>query len=179
MRSSFSICRQILLGVLILVQPGNLRGASGRVVINEVMYHPPDDLDTLQFIELFNASESAANLSDWSFGKGVKFTFTSGTTLAPGAFLVVCRKRTDFAERYGAGVPVVGDFEGKLSHGGERLELLDAQKRIVDAVTYSDHAPWPLSADGGSASLERICPQASADASNWAPSRLPSVVRRI
>src|SRR6185503_14230949 len=127
MRSSFSICRQILLGVLILVQASSLRGASG-VAINEVMYHPPDDLDTLQFIELFNASESAADLSGWSFSKGIKFTFTSGTKLAPGAFLVVCRKRTDFAERYGAGVPVVGDFEGKLGHGGERLELLDAQK---------------------------------------------------
>jgi len=178
MRSSFSICRPILLGLLLgFIQAGSLCGASGGVVINEVMYHPPDDLDTLQFIELFNASESAADLSGWSFSKGIKFTFTSGTKLIPGAFLVVCRKRADFAERYGAGVPVVGDFEGKLSHGGERLELLDAQKRIVDAVTYSDHVPWPMAADGGSASLERICPQAGAEASNWAPSRLPAVVR--
>jgi len=166
----------MLLGILIALVP--LHAASGGVVINEVMYHPPDDLDNLQFIELFNSSESAADLSGWSFSKGVKFTFSSGTKLAPGAFLVVCRKRADFAERYGGGVPIAGEFEGKLSHGGERLELLDGQKRIVDAMAYSDHAPWPLSADGGSASLERICPQAAgAEASNWAPSRLPAVVR--
>src|SRR5207247_7431394 len=99
---------------------GGLRGAGAGVVINEIMYHPPDDLDTLQFIELFNAGESDADLSGWTFDKGVKFTFAAGTKLAPGAFLVVCRKRADFAERYGASIPAVGDFEGRLRHGGER-----------------------------------------------------------
>ena len=114
MRASCSISRPILLGVLIvLFQARSLCGADGRVVINEVMYHPPDDLDNLQFIELFNAGESAADLSGWSFGQGVKFTFASGTKLAPGAFLVVCRKRADFAERYGAGCARRGRIRGQ------------------------------------------------------------------
>ncbi len=174
------ICRPILLvALLALIAIGGLRGAigNGRVVINEVMYHPPDDQDALQFIELFNAGEAEADLAGWSFSKGVTYAFAAGTKLAPGAFLVLCRDRAGFAGRYGAGIRAVGDFEGKLSHGGERLELVDAQQRTVDAMTYSDHSPWPLAADGGSASLERICPHAGAAASNWAPSRLPTVVR--
>jgi spore coat protein H len=178
MRPLISICRLMLRVVALeLILAGGPRGTLAGVVINEVMYHPPNDRDTLQFIELFNAGESETDLSGWSFSRGIKFAFAPGTKLAPGAFVVVCRRRADFAERYGAGVPVVGDFEGKLSHGGERLELIDAQKRIVDAVAYSDQSPWPMAADGGSASLERICPQADSGASNWAPSRLPGAVR--
>jgi len=167
----------LLVVVWLVLLAGMLRTAAAGVVINEVMYHPPDDLDTLQFIELFNAGESEADLSGWSFNKGVKFSIPAGTKLAAGGFLVVCRNRADFAERYGEQIRAVGDWEGKLSHGGERLELVDAQKRLVDAMTFSDHAPWPLAADGGSASLERICPLAGPEAANWAASRLPEVVR--
>jgi len=168
---------QTVFFVLLLIFLGTGRGAGAGVVINEVMYHPPDDLDLLQFIELFNASETEADLSGWAFSKGIKFTFTPGTKLAPGGFLVVCRKGADFKEHYGDEIRVVGDWEGKLSHGGERVELVDAKNRVVDAVTFADHAPWPLAPDGSSASLERICPAAGADAANWASSRLPGVTR--
>jgi len=163
-------------GVL-LAGAGPMLGAQPQVIINEVMYHPPDDLDTLQFIELLNAGESEADLSGWSFSKGIKFTFPAGTKLGAGSFLVLCRHRADFAERYGEGITTFGNWEGRLSHGGERLELLDAQKRVVDTVAFSDHAPWPVAPDGSSASLERICPLAGTDVANWAPSRLPSVLR--
>jgi hypothetical protein len=147
------------------------------VVLNEIMYHPPDDLDGLQFVELFNAGGSEADISGWSFSKGITFVFAPGTKLSPGAFTVVCRNRADFVERYGAGVPLAGEFSGKLSHGGERLELVDQRKQVVEAVAYSDHAPWPIAPDGASASLERICPQARPEASNWEPSRLPTLKR--
>ena len=48
-----------------------------QVVINEIMYHPPGDLENLQYIELFNASNEktvgwttkcaggAAEISQW------------------------------------------------------------------------------------------------------------------
>src|SRR5262245_28774037 len=81
-----------------------------RVVINEVMYHPPDDLDAVQFIELLNAGEAEVDVSGWSFNKGIKFTFPAGTKLGAGGFLVVCRNRAEFAERYGEGITTLGDW---------------------------------------------------------------------
>ena len=43
---------------------------------------------------------------------------------------------------------------------------------------YKDRSPWPVSADGYSASLERICPAAPGDVpENWAASPLPSSSR--
>ena len=147
-----------------------------QVVINEVMYHPPGDLENLQFIELFNAGKSEGDLSGWSFSKGVKFVFPKNTKLAPGGYLVICRNRAAFVERYGKDVPLAGEFVGRLSHNGERLELSNADKKVIDPVKYADAAPWPVAADGHSSSLERICPFASGDdASNWAASNLPDI----
>ena len=145
--------------------------APAAVVINEIMYHPADDMETLQYVELFNPGETEADLTGWSFSKGVTFQFPAGTKLPARGFLVIARKRADFNKAYSSALPVVGDFQGTLSHGGERIELIDSASRVVDAVTYSDHAPWPLAPDGESASLERISPMGSSGAENWAPSQ--------
>jgi hypothetical protein len=142
-----------------------------RVVLNEVMYHPPDDRDDLQYVELFNPGESAVNLAGWSFTKGLAFVFPRGTELSAGGYLVVGRELGAFRAHYGAQVNVAGAFSGKLSHQGERLELADATGRVVDTVKFEDRAPWPLGADGYGSSLERICPvSASEDPANWTAS---------
>lgn len=160
---------------LVLSFVSSAQGAG--VVINEIMYHPPQDKEGLQFVELFNAGATEADLSGWALRKGVQFAFPKGSRIAPGGFVVVCRERGEFVERYGTSVKVAGQFEGRLSQGGEKLELADASGTVVDWVRYSDRAPWPMSADGGSTSLERICPAApGANPANWAPSKLPKIV---
>src|SRR5262245_22025299 len=146
------------------------------IVINEVMYHPPNDLENLQYVELFNRGYTAVDLSNWSFTKGIKFTFPPKTQIAPGAYAVVCRSVADFTTKYGKLPDIFGNFSGKLSHAGDRIELADAKQNVIDWVKYSDTAPWPIGADGYSASLERIFPHAPGQgAENWPPSRLPAV----
>jgi len=61
-----------------------------------------------------------------------------------------------------------------LQRGREKIELNDAAGNVVDVARYKDRAPWPVSADGYSASLERIAPSSGGDfADNWAASPLP------
>ena len=164
-----------LTSISLFLAANGVHGAS--VVINEIMYHPADDQETLQYVELFNAGETEADLAGWNFSKGITFTFATGTKLAPRAFLVVARKRADFSKAYGSRIPVAGDFQGTLSHNGERLELMDGESRVMDTVTYADKAPWPMAPDGESASLERICPTAGSGPENWAPSRFSPAPR--
>lgn len=145
--------------------------SNARVVINEILYHAPDDLEDLEYVELHNTGDQAVNLGRWKFTKGLKFEFPVGTRIEAGGFLVLCRNRDRFRQFYDA--PVAGEFASKLSNNGERLELSDARGRIADAVKYQDKAPWPLGADGLSGSLERICPDAGGDNPvNWASSPL-------
>ena len=145
------------------------------VVINELMYHPPEDSDQLQFIELFNPSDREIDLSGCYFDKGVKLKLAEGTKLSAGAYLVVCKNRRAFVDTYGA-MPTVGDFKGRLSHNGERVRLVGAGGETIDEVSYKDGGGWPRGPDGYSASLERISPRFPAGSSNqWASSKMPSV----
>lgn len=166
--------RWMMATVLALALAPAVVAANADVVINEIMYHPPLDMEPLQYVELFNRGSSEADLSGWSFTKGVQFEFPAGTRLAAGAFLIVCRNKPAFQKQYGADIPVAGEFSGKLSHRGEKLELADARAAVVDAVHYADQEPWPTGADGCSASLERICPFVSGSGpENWEASTMP------
>lgn len=143
------------------------------VVLNEIMYHPPDGADNLQFIELHNPGSNRVDLSGWSVRQGLELVFPRQTMLPPGAYAVLCRDLVAFKASYGDKLNVAGVFAGKLNRKGRRLELADARGRVVDAVEYGDRAPWPLGADGYGASLERICPAAPGDdPANWTSSHV-------
>lgn len=162
------------LGVLLLAVAGEAAGAG--VVINEIQYHPPDDRDDLQWVELLNTGAEAVDLRGWSLAKGCRFSFTNEYRLAAGELVVIARDRGAFVTQYGSEAAVLGDFAGRLSHSGEAIELRAADGRLVDTVRYQDEEPWPRSADGMGASLERIVATVSGDAAeNWAPSPLPAL----
>jgi hypothetical protein len=161
--------------VLCCLLPTPTRAADTDVVINEVMYHAPLDLDELQYVELFNRGTAAVDLSRWAFTKGIKFTFPDKTRLAAGGYLVVCRNAQMVLANYGREVPAIGNFSGQLSHHGEKIELCNSAGSVVDTLKYKDHESWPTGPDGHSASLERISPSASGDdPANWAGSIMPA-----
>ena len=148
-----------------------------RVVINEIFYHAPDDIEGLAYIELHNTGEDSVELGGWTFTRGIKFKFPAGTEIDAGGFVVICRNEARMQRFFG--VKAAGVFESNLSAKGERIELSDARGRKVDAVKYSDEAPWPLGADGLSGSLERITPEGGSDnPANWASSPLSADRRK-
>jgi len=156
-----------LLGLALLGLP-----LQAQVIINEVFYNAPDDIDDLQWIELYNCAEQTADVSGWTVDDGKVYTFPPGTSLGAKGYLVLALDTKRFREFYGADAQ--GPLKRALKRGGERLHLKDAQGKIIDIARYKDRSPWPVSADGYSASLERICPTASGDtAENWAASPLP------
>src|ERR1700676_2796101 len=55
--------------------------ARADVVINEIFYHAPDDLDDLQFIELHNTGAKAVNVAGWRPPRGVKHAFPANATI--------------------------------------------------------------------------------------------------
>ena len=49
-----------------------VQAASAKVVINEIFYHAPGELEDLHYVELLNDSDSATDLGGWSLGKGIE-----------------------------------------------------------------------------------------------------------
>ena len=145
--------------------------AATPVVINEIQYHPANDDDRLQYIELHNHGATEVDLSGWKL-RGVKFDFPQNTKIAPSGFLVVARDISRFRSIHGAAFPSIGNLGGRIKRGGEKLELVDSKDQIVESLTFSDDPPWPLAPDGYASTLERICPAGPAtDPQNWAPSK--------
>lgn len=153
----------LVLGVL------HVRG--GGVVINEIMYHAPGDLDALQYVEVLNSGSAEADLAGWRFNKGITYTFPTGTRLSPGRALVLASDAALFVNAYR--FQPFGVFHGVLKKKGEAVELVDGSGKRVDRVRFASSEPWPRSPDGFSSSLERISPDVSGEIpANWESSRL-------
>lgn len=170
MHTQLSSVLYSLIVLLTAVSVGSSQ-ASADVVINEIFYNSPDDLNDLEYVELVNSGEKEVDVSNWRLSGEIKFKFPSGTILKPGQFVVIAKDPKLLREFYQ--IEALGEFKKSLSNSGGELSLRSDDGKIVEVVTYRDKAPWPLSADGYSASIERISTAGSAsNPANWAPSRL-------
>jgi len=146
------------------------------------------------------------NPGNWTIADQVKFVSASHTevvdnptldswytangpaTIAPGGYVVIVSNRDAFDARYdiaGNSIPVVGQYTGNLSNGGEKVKLMRRGNPEpapsyfipyyrVDYANYTDHMPWPSSPDGSGPSLNRIDPATpypyGNDPASWASS---------
>ncbi|MBM97937.1 MAG: hypothetical protein CMJ77_02335 [Planctomycetaceae bacterium] len=116
--------------------------------------------DDFEFIELRNIGQGTVNLLQARMTDGVDFTFPA-YELAAGEFGLIVRDAEAFAIRYGDDLPVIGEYEGRLSNGGESIILIDGKGNVVLDFEYDDSQQWPQSADGIGASLVLNAPLAT------------------
>lgn len=107
------------------------------VVINEIMASnqttAKDEKGQYEdWIELYNGSSESVDLSGWflsdDLSKPDKWAFEAGTSIPANGYLIV------WADEDGAQGPLHANF--KLSASGESLMLLNAEKRLVDTVSF-------------------------------------------
>jgi Concanavalin A-like lectin/glucanases superfamily/Lamin Tail Domain/CotH kinase protein/Bacterial TSP3 repeat len=145
-------------------------GADGTITFNEIMFHSAGDDATEEWIELHSLMTVDMDLTGWSISGGIDFQFPPQTLVHGGGYLVVAAAPATLAARTGL-ANILGPFTGRLSNGGEKLELRNNNGRIIDEVSYGDEAPWPPAADGGGAALAKYNPTGpSATAESWTPS---------
>ena len=162
----------------------------GPVLISEVHYNPgvpsPAALaadpnvaaDDLEFLEIYNPTNAAVDLTEWRIRGGVDFNFAPGLSLAAGETLVLipfnpgdiqnANRLAAFRAHYDidAGTTLLGGYAGQLSDSGERVELqrpdspppedpLFIPRLSEDTVFYDNLPPWETSAAGEGDSLNR------------------------
>ncbi|HTD88506.1 MAG TPA: lamin tail domain-containing protein, partial [Candidatus Binatia bacterium] len=115
----------------------------GRIVINEIMYHPQSERTTEEYIELRNAGSGSVNLAGWRLNRGLDYTFPN-VSIAAGGYLVVAANLAAFTARYGNVGTVVGPWQGSLNNGSDEIELEDALGNQVDLVHYADEGDWSV-----------------------------------
>lgn len=148
------------------------------IVINEIMYAPLSGDDDDEYIELHNRGATDAPVGNWQLVDGVRFLISPGTVIPAGGYLVIARDAARLQSHYPQLSPsnTVGNYEGSLTDGGERVALAMPNDPaepylnlvVVDEVTYGDGDDWGRWTKGGGSSLELVDPRAdNRRAANW------------
>ncbi len=138
------------------------------VALSEVLYHDADPTQDLEFVEIHNTGTAPVVLTGWTIRGGIEFAFPEGAVIAPDGYGVIAHDAEDLAAYHG--IDVLGEYSGRLNNGGDVLELRDDRGRLASRIEYDDQWPWPVLADGGGPSLERIDyrPTSGSDPAAWA-----------
>lgn len=145
----------------------------GSVVINEIMYNSPPEMDSGDWIELYNPQLTSQDISGWILrdnDNAHTFQIPSGTIIPAGGYWVLCVDSAAFKLFH----PDIKTISGNIPFGfgdHDQVRLFVSWEQIVDSVAYENDTPWPNEADGKGYSLELL--DSSMDNSlpeNWAKS---------
>ncbi|MFH1197108.1 MAG: CotH kinase family protein [bacterium] len=141
------------------------------VVINEINYNSSPDFDSDDWIELYNNTNEAVDISGWIFKDGDEeheFNIPQNTVLDAGEFIVLVKDSAMFTSFFPTVKNYIGDFDFNLANKGELICLYDKYMQLADSLTYSDSSPWPDEADGTGATLVLKNPKRDNSlAENW------------
>ncbi|MBP5667324.1 MAG: CotH kinase family protein [Salinivirgaceae bacterium] len=123
------------------------------VVINEINYKSADNFDTKDWVELYNTTDAAINISRWKLaGENLAeaFTIPVGTIIPPYGYVVVCANRSKLVGLNPGARNVIGNFAFRLGEQ-DAVQLFDSEENLVDKVEYNSKT-WP-DADGNGYTL--------------------------
>ena len=166
MKSPYALrTRALLTLACIALIPAPVQAGDSVIVFNEVHYHPADEENNTEWIELRSLMGVNIDVSNWELRGGVNYRFAEGTIVPGRGFLLVA---ADPAHPSLAGRGALGPFTGRLANNGETIRLVNNSARTMDELSYGDEGDWPVGADGlGSTLSKRNENSADSRPSNW------------
>lgn len=165
---------------------GCMGGSPGRayttcndnIVFSEINYNSMDGYNHGEYVELYNRTASAINLTGYGFRDSRDTTtniyyFPSGTTLPANGYLVLTNQLDTFQLLHPGVTNVLGNFGFSFDNSGESLRLFNASGRLVFSTFYRDTLTtcaikYPNKPDGLGFTLELINPTLHMnDGDNW------------
>lgn len=135
---------------------------ANHLVISQVGYDTPGDDAIEEFVDLYNPTDAAINLTGWSLVDNASSWALPGTaTVAPGAYVSIARNTTGFITLYHR-VPDFSSLPLSLANTADELTL-KGPAGVVDFVAWGAPASgWPIVAATGK-SIERADPTVDTD----------------
>ncbi len=148
--------------------------------LTEIQYDPAPG--GYEYLELHNRSlHDPLVLDGATFTAGIDYTFPTGTTLAPDAYVVLARSSDLDGLRGFHSLPmivtVLGPYYGSLANDTDTITLRTAPGgAIVFSIGYRSTSPWPFPVGGTGRSLvpNSGSPPNSSLPTNWRGSTLPN-----
>ena len=143
--------------------------------ISEIHYNPGteqgNDSD-FEFLEIFNPTEHAVSLANWSIENAIHKTFSMEDSIVAYGFIVVARNADSLALTMTEPSHLTQWPGGQsLNNTGETIELVRPDGGLADVVSYEDNDGWVSPPDGLGPSLEWMdSGLPNEEASSWAAS---------
>jgi hypothetical protein len=129
------------------------------IVINELLadQSPVVGLPESEFVELFNRSSNAINISGWTITDGASTATLPDKIVLPSEHLILCPAA--FASSYAAFGTTIGlsPFPS-LNNGGDMIKLISNNGMTVDSIRFSSAWYQHDDKEDGGWSIERINP---------------------
>ena len=138
--------KRFCLAVALLLSALVSARADTTLVFNEIMYHPPNtnavDESNHEWIELYNQMAVDVDVSGWSIGGDVGFTFPPNSRVPGRGLIVVAASPATIIANSGQ-ANIIGPFTNQLGNNGGTLLILNNVGRIVDQITYGTEGDSP------------------------------------
>lgn len=122
--------------------------AQANLLISEVLYDAPNNDNTEEFVELFNAGCSAIDLSGYTLNDNGSSIPLSGT-VAPASYFTIAKDASAFQSLFSTSPSATGMSLG-LGNSGDTLTLKNGSSS-VDMVSWENHTSgWSVSASNKS-----------------------------
>jgi len=124
--------------------------------INEIMYNSiagPDE----EWIELYNGTDASIDLENWNIcdsdASHSHIIIPAGYSVGPGEYFTISIVTN-------GAFPFTPDYDGTgnfaLNNSGDNVRIWNPDFILVDAVEFTDAAPWPTEPDGDGPSLSLL-----------------------
>lgn len=128
------------------------------LLISEINYNSALSADAGDWVELWNTTNGAVNLSGYRLrdnNNANVYIFPGGTTLNPQERLVVFNDAVKFTVQHPGVTKKIGPFSFGFGADGDAIRVYNASDRLVQSLWYKDNHDWyKLCADGYGGTLE-------------------------
>lgn len=141
------------------------------VTISEINYNSGEEFPAGDWVELYNYSESIADLTGWYLTDSEndhQWTIPGQVVLEPNQRLVLASNKSKFSSVYPGVSNVLGSFEFGLGSLSDSVRLFDSTGKLIAGINYSNQSPWPSEAYDLGKTLELKNPDINLNlAANW------------
>ena len=124
-------------------------GGTGKLLISEVYYDTPGDDTVEEWVELYNGTAAAINLSGYQLVDNAGTYTLPSVSIPAGGFVVVARNSTGFYNMHGF-YPDVSGMSVAFGNSGDQLTLKNASGQSLDFVAWENYVTgWSLNAATG------------------------------
>lgn len=140
------------------------------IKISEICYNPNDNLDSGEWLELFNDSDFDLDVSSYKvFDQFDQYEFQIpvGTVIPAGDYLVIAADITKFGNIHPTVNNVVSESGFSLGNEGDIINVVAPDGTYVISLNYDDAPAWPQGADGLGRTLEYVGLGNQNSAASW------------